>query len=640
LKKAIFIFVVTLFPLLYYGGLGKRETLPFSRQFFAVETFPSAGWVLSDLKEGILKTRTDGKSPLTDKKGLDQLYQLELDRGIRNLPILSFSLIREAEQARERREGDQAVLLATYALKVSPDLPQAHFALAREYWHQNPFQISNILSEFFAGQIAQFRFYPCSLRFFYNLFYILSNAVLMTFIVFGVVIMVKYLPLYIYEIRKNPAQDISSIVLNSCKIFVFLLPFFLRLDILWSILFWSILLWGYATKRERQFTLFFFVLLIYLPFFLRSSSSLLDSPTSDVTLQMYQANQEDGDALTAQRLQSWLSDHPNDAEVLFTLGLIEKRRGRYAQAEEYYRRAIDQAPKFAKAFSNLGNVYMARKEYDPALAAYRQAIALDGHRAAYHYNLYRASSMKTFISKKTDTEFQKARQLDSKLVDYYSSIDSPNMNRLVIDEVLSTPRLWRRFLSQLIGKEGLLFHLFKAWFENIPSRLGFLAPIFFLAFLIWMFKYAQAKRFLVRCPMCGMPTYRIYLGPDGHEFICSKCSRMLLPKGKILPRVAEKRSAEVHQFQRQSQFAGRFLSLFFVGFGYLWREHFFKGLLLLFLFFIFILRFVYWNGVILPSVAQPSPIWSVILWGGLFVLFYFFAVRKTFQIKPQEEVQR
>jgi hypothetical protein len=30
----------------------------------------------------------------------------------------------------------------------------------------------------------------------------------------------------------------------------------------------------------------------------------------------------------------------------------------------------------------------------------------------------------------------------------------------------------------------------------------------------------------------------------------------------------------------------------------------------------------------------------VILWGGLFVLFYFFAVRKTFQIKPQGEVQR
>ena len=605
-----------------------------------METLPSAGWVLSDLKEGILKTKTDGKPPLTDKKGLDQLYQLKLDRGIKNLPILSFSLVREAGQARQRGEEDQAILLATYSIKFSPDLPQAHFALAREYWHQNPFQISNILSEFFEGQIAQFRFYPCSLRFFYNLFYILSNAVLMTFIVFGIVIMVKYLPLYIYEIRRNLVQEISSVVLNSFKIFVLFLPFFFRLDILWAMLFWSILLWGYATKRERQLISVFFVLLIYLPFFLRSSSSFLDSPSSDVILQMYQANQEDGDTVTTQRLQSWLSDYPNDAEVLFTLGLIEKRRGRYGQAEEFYRKAIEKAPKFSKAFSNLGNVYMARKEYDLALDTYQQAIALDNHRAGYHYNLYRASSQKIFISKKTDMAFQTARQLDSKLVDYYSSIDSSNMNRLVIDEVLSTPRLWRRVLSQLIGREGLLFHLFKAWFEKIPSRIGFLAPIFFLGFLIGMNKYTQSKRFLVRCPMCGIPTYRIYLGPEGQEFICSKCSRMLLPKGKIHPRIVGKRSVEVRQFQKQNQFAGRFLSLFFVGFGYLWREYPFKGLFFLFLFFIFILRFVYWNGVILAAVAQPSPIWSMIIWGGLFLLFYVLVVRKTYRFKVKAEARR
>jgi tetratricopeptide (TPR) repeat protein len=637
LKKAIFILIVILLPLLYYGGFLRRETLPFSRQFFTAETLPSAGWVLSDLKEGILKTSIDGKPLQTDKKGLEQLYQLKLDRGIRNLSILSFSLIREAEQARQGGEGDQAVLLATYAIKFSPNLPQAHFALAREYWHQNPFQISNILSEFLEGQIAQFRHYPCSLRFFYNLFYILSNAVLMTFIVFGIVIMVKYLPLYLYEIRRNLIQEISSVVRNSFKIFVLFLPFFFRLDILWAMLFWSILLWGYATKRERQLISVFFVLLIYLPFFLRSSSSFLDSPSSDVIVQMYQANQEDPDAVTAQGLQSWLSDHPNDAEVLFTLGLIEKRRGRYGQAEEFYRKAIDQAPKFSKAFSNLGNVYMARKEYDPALNAYQQAIALDHLRAAYHYNLYRTTSQKTFISKKTDQAFQRARQLDSKLIDYYTSIDSSNMNRVVIDEVLSTSRLWQRILSQLIGREGLLFHLFRACFENIPSRIGFLSPIFFLGFLIGMYKYTQAKRFLIKCPMCGVPTYRIYLGPEGQEFICSKCSRILLPKGKIHPRIVEKRSEEVRLFQKQNQFAGRFLSLFFVGFGYLWREHPFKGLFFLLLFFIFILRFVYWNGVILAAVAQPSPVWSMVIWGGLFILFYFLIVRKTYRLDREAE---
>ncbi len=405
-------------------------------------------------------------------------------------------------------------------------------------------------------------------------------------------------------------------------------------------LFWSILLWGYVTKKERRLIAVFLVLVIYLPFTLRFFSSFLDSPSSDVIVQMYQANQEDADAATTQKLQSWLSDYPNDAEVLFTLGLIEKRRGRYGQAEEFYRKAIEKAPKFSKAFSNLGNVYMARKEYDQALAAYQQAIALDNDRAAYRFNFYRASSQKTFISKKTDQAFQKARQLDSKLIDYYSSIDSPNMNRFVIDEVLSTARLWRRVLSQFTGQEGLLFHLFKAWFETIPSRIGFLAPIFFLVFLIGMYKYTQSKRSLLRCPMCGTPTYRIYLGPEGQEFICSKCSRMLLPKGKIPPRILEKRSAEARRFQRENQFAAKFLSLFFVGFGYLWREHPLKGLFFLFVFFIFILRFVYWNGVMLPAITQPSPISSMVIWGGLFLFFYILVTRKTFRFDLKAEPRR
>ena len=48
------------------------------------------------------------------------------------------------------------------------------------------------------------------------------------------------------------------------------------------------------------------------------------------------------------------------------------------------------------------------------------------------------------------------------------------MNRLVIDEVLTPRLLWGRFLTQFIGREGILFRLFKAWFEKIPSGVTFL----------------------------------------------------------------------------------------------------------------------------------------------------------------------
>jgi tetratricopeptide (TPR) repeat protein len=631
LKRAIFFLLLILFCLLYYGGfLTKRETLPFSKEFFSIESSSSLdrAW---DLKK---------TSPLSTKE-LDQLYQSKLDRGVKNLPILSFLLIRESEQARREGNPDKAVKMALYSTKFSPDLSQPYFELARAYWHQNRLQLHKILPEALKGQVAQIRYYPSSLKFFYNMFYILSNAILMTFVIFGIVVVIKYFPLYFYEIRKNLTREISSLLINSLKVFFLFIPFFLRLDILWAILFWSVLLWGYVTKKERQFILFFLIVLVYLPFFLMSSSSFLNGNASDVLLDMSQANYEGSDRTTEERLRAWVSAHPDDSEVLFSLGLIGKRQERYSQAEEFYRKAIQQNPKFSGAFSNLGNIYLAQGQTDLAIASYQQAIDLNPNKGAYYYNLYRAYSQETFLSAKIDKTFQKARQLDPDLVDYYSSIDSPHINRLVVDDVLTPQRLWHRLMTQFIGREGFLFHLFKAWFEKIPSRITFLVPILFLGFLIGMSRYGRTKKYLTRCPMCGNPTYRFYLGTSDQEFICFNCYRTFFQQEKLHPKIADKKSLQVRHFQKQNHFVGRFLSFFFVGFGYLWREQFFKGLFFLFLFFIFILRFIYWNGLIGSSITQPYPtLWRTIFWGGLFILFYLLSTRQTLRLKPRFETEK
>jgi len=230
-------------------------------------------------------------------------------------------------------------------------------------------------------------------------------------------------------------------------------------------------------------------------------------------------------------------------------------------------------------------------------------------------------------------------------VDYYMNIDMPNrptnLNRLVIDQVLTPQRLWKRFMDQFIGKEGLLFRLFKAWFEKIPSRIPFLAPILFLAFLIGMARFCRAKRFLTRCPMCGSPTHRFYLGSSSEEFVCFNCYRIFIQKEKLHPKIVEKKSSEVRQFQKQNHSISKFINFFLIGFGYLWREHALKGLLLLFLFFVFILRFAYWNGAISSSYPQTfSTFWKWFFWGCLFVLFYIFSVRRLYRFESEVEAKR
>ncbi len=420
MKKAILILIVLIFSFLYYMWfMTQKEPLPFSKEFFSLIGPPET--------ERILEV------PMTFPKGqkeLDQLYQLKLDKGIRNLPIFSYVLIRGAEQATKKGDFDKGVGLATSSIRFSPDLPQPYLELTHALWHQNPYQLDKTLSAFVSAQRRQFLNYPSSFRFFYDTFYILANAILLAFMVFGIVVMIRYLPLYFATVRKKISQDISELLLNGLKLFFLLIPFFLRLDMLWAILFWSILLWGYETKWEKRFILVFFIILVYLPFFFRSSSSFLDDPLSDVIMKMYQANHEDWDRATREKLEEWLSTHPEDSEVLFTLGLIEKREGRYPQAEEFYKKAIQQNPKFSEAFSNLGNVYLAQQQVPLAIASYQQAIDLNPEKGAYYYNLYRGHSRETFLSDKTEKVFQKARQLDPQLIDDYAGIDSPHVNYL------------------------------------------------------------------------------------------------------------------------------------------------------------------------------------------------------------------
>jgi tetratricopeptide (TPR) repeat protein len=642
LKKAILILVVLIYALLsYVGVLSKKETLPFSKEFFTEETPPSDDRPF-DLKGiWVLKSQgSDKKTAAKSSKELNQLYQLKLDKGVRNLPMLSYLLSREARKARERGESGRAVELARYSIKFSPDLPQFYFDLARTLRSQSPFQVHRIFAEVFRGLVAQFRHYPSSLKFFYNSFYILCNAMLMTFIVFGIVVMAKYLPLYLYDIRRNLAPSVSGLFITSAKIIVLFIPFFLRMDILWAMMFWSLFFWGYVMKRERQIILIFFILLVYLPFFLRSVSAFLDGPDSEVIFELSQANQEDWDRTIEQKLEAWAKTHPDDAEVLFTLGLMGKREGRYPQAEEWYQRSTQLSVQFDQALSNLGNVYLAEKKLESAKSYYKQAIGLHPDQAAYHYNLYRAISQETLLTGEASKAFEKARQLDPQLIDYYSSIDSSNFNRMVIDEVLTAQRLWRRFLNQFIGREGILYRLFMAWFERIPSRI-FLVPLFFLGLLIGVSRYGKAKRFLNRCPMCGSPTYRFYLGASDQESICFNCHRLFIQKEKIHPKIKEKKTIQVSQFQRKNHFLSKFLSFFFVGFSDLWGGHPFKGLLLLFLFFIFILKFIYWNGVMTLILPQSPPVllrW--IFWGGLFILLYGLSLRQVYRLKPKYKIEK
>lgn len=76
-----------------------------------------------------------------------------------------------------------------------------------------------------------------------------------------------------------------------------------------------------------------------------------------------------------------------DAEAWTLLGLIERRLGDYATAEDASRRATQLRPGFAAAHQILGTALHCQGKLDAAIASYRKAIALAPDDAQSHYLL-------------------------------------------------------------------------------------------------------------------------------------------------------------------------------------------------------------------------------------------------------------
>lgn len=110
------------------------------------------------------------------------------------------------------------------------------------------------------------------------------------------------------------------------------------------------------------------------------------SPTEllNAALQQHQA----GQLLEAERLyEAVLLDQPDQANVLYLLGLANHQRGRLEAATMWYLRAIAVNPEYADAHNNLGVLFVQQGNLQQATVHYRAALRANPNNAHAHANL-------------------------------------------------------------------------------------------------------------------------------------------------------------------------------------------------------------------------------------------------------------
>jgi len=577
-----------------------------------------------------------GKTSIGSKE-LGEIYQVQLDKGIRNLPIFATLLVREGFEASAMGAFEEAVALCDAAKMLAPGLPYGYFALARVYWSQDKLRFDRVLAEYLKGFVASIKNFKSTFIEFTDFFFLIGQSILLAFLLYAFILFLKYFPSFIEGLTRNFKAQVFQIILAMIKIVAILLPFFLQLSFIWAFMYWSIIFWVYLEKRERFMLGLFLILVTYTPWAMDMCSKFLDQSANPL-LNIYQANEETWDHGLKEDLMRRLQAKPNDTKVLFTLGLINKREGNYPRAEYYYKRVISNDSSAAEAMTNLANVYLATGNADQAIAMNRKAIDLNPRKASFYFNLHRANSKKSIDLIKTDPSIQRATELNPQLIQHYLKIETGNMNRFLIDETLSSMSLWKDGMYDLMEQWADPGVIVSVWIRSLSGRWGFVSPLLFLCTMVAFSILTRGKRDMRKCPLCGTPSRRVYSRRMGGDYICLGCYRLFVKKEGLTPKLKAKRMARVKAYRQRHGAVSKLLSLFSLGGGHVWWNYTIRGVVLLFIFSLFILRTVHWHGLIRSDdvVLTSSPLSSEAFLIGLFACFYFISLSSISRLERRK----
>ena len=279
--------------------------------------------------------------------------------------------------------------------------------------------------------------------------------------------------------------------------------------------------WLPALRRERFFIFVFFVYLILVPFLMKSESKLLQplDPHHEVSI-MARAQESGYEPSLAAEIKSHLEKDSTDFNMIFSLGLLQKRGGNFKEAISLFSVASGMKPRSSAVRNNLGNTYFALGDYDRAMEEYTTAAELDPGSAAPRYNMAQTYSKRLMLPEASQ-ELNRALKLDYALVRRFRRIAGDNYNRQVIDIAIPPSQMWRvLFRSEPQGDDSAIVgSLFGAY----PTLLSITAAgLLFLSILVGIL--LRGVSLYTTCIVCGVQACHKCLENE----ICSRCTKKMV----------------------------------------------------------------------------------------------------------------
>ncbi len=569
---------------------------------------------------------------------LEKAYQWKLDQGIRNHFPYAVALIRESRSDAARGNPAIVLELLNYAEKMAPDLSEPALARASWYFSQIPASWENgmrALSTWLEGVGHSFTTPEDSLPILANLGFWILLSFLLTFAAFTISLFIRFYPFFLHHLTHLARWPIPPFLLLILGLLLLFSPVFMGWGWMWGMVLWAVVFSLYAKRAERVVALTFLFFLLLFPAGTRVYSSLLLALGTDGTPEILEANTGAWNSDLYQKILARLQSKPDDLDLLQAVGLMEKRMGRLAEAEQRFSLMTRLDPRSAAGYTNLGNVYFITNRLDQAMEAYRKAAEIEPARAEAYYNMGQGYLARLRM-KEAEAEFQRAQTLQPRSISYYTSISSRNPNRLLIDRTIDLSRVWQRILTRTPEGERLAQASWGMLWGGVPLKNGEVAVAAILILLGGVCLLARKLSVIRKCEKCGAIicsrcTRSRVLGMN-----CVQCVNAFTPNSSADPNVLKRKRADVARYQSRLNALPQQLSWIIPGFGHLIRGNSREGILYLLFFIFFLTGLLLWAGNFPIGVLRftDSRAWMVIT-TALFILFYSLVQYRMGRVRSQ-----
>lgn len=575
-------------------------------------------------------------------KILDSFSAIQYRQSDRNIPEYSFALIHLANLLENSGDIQNAELLLRKAITFSPNKPRVYFALAEFTWRHTPSQFFNIINYYIQGishALADTTIFSTLIA---NLLLMILITLLISFTFLAVILIVKYIPLAANDIKVFLDWDVPVWLFILFLILLLVVFASLDLGIIWTIILMNLAVCVYLSKPERYISVVFYVLLIISPILMNNTATMMLSTHQQVIDEMISVREDTYSDVVEKELKVWNLTHPDDADVLFTLGLMNKKRGNLSLAEKYYLETLAIEPNHPLALNNLGNIYFILEDYGRAETYYLKSLSLDPDSATTNYNMYKRSiSGDEFEIYKAEEYRAKADELSPELINSFvdrepvGSEDTltylDRVNRVVMDRYLPDTVFWGRILSSSSAKT-IAASIWADLMKGVSFRLTSGISVFVLAMLLLSVTLRNRYVFSKACKYCGEPFLLKSLTHMDKRDSCNRCFSVFIRREGVDPKTKADLRMKVERKNDIVRIILRIVNLFLPGFGTIYRGHTMKGFVFLLLYIFCMVNIVFIDGIVVyPMRAAGFPlIHNFLLYFTLLVVVYIIAQRDFF----------